>query len=220
MSRSIPMGPPDGLLPWDAPELLDASDPRLDFDPNLERARALLMAYVPPDEAQAAERVKILGFLLEHPDALLRTCLAGHLTAAALLIDAEHRRVLLTHHRKLGRWLQLGGHCDGDGNLAAAALREGIEESGIPDLRIDPRPFDLDVHTIPARPARGTRPQEPEHLHLDVRFLVYAPPGAVPRISDESLELAWVGPGELPRYSDEPSVTRLFRRALGPAESS
>lgn len=209
-----PISAPDGLLPWDDRRLRRADDPALCFDPTLERARGLLLRWVPTDEAQARERVKILGFLLEHPDALHRSCVDGHLTAAAFVIDSDHERALLTHHRKLDRWLQLGGHCDGDGNLAAAALREGTEESGIPDLRIDPRPFDLDVHTIPARPAKGDRAAEPEHLHLDVRFLVYAPPGAEPVVSDESHDLAWVGPSELGDYSTDESVERLFRRAF------
>ena len=197
------------LKAWDDPRLVPVDDPALAFDPDLERARSLLLNWVPPDEEQSRQRVEILGFLLEHPDALHRTCLAGHLTAAAFLVDASHSAALLTHHRKLDRWLQLGGHCDGDGNLAAAALREGVEESGIEELRIDPVPIDLDVHPIPARPG------EPEHLHLDVRFLVYAPAGAQPVVSDESHDLAWVAPTELTRYSTDASVERLFRRAFG-----
>src|SRR5688572_10916647 len=103
----------------------------------------------------------MLSFLQEHPlDAHLRSCAPGHFTASALVVDAPGERGLLTHHKKLDRWLQLGGHCDGDSNFAAVALREAQEESGIEGLSIDPRPLDLDIHTIPARTG------DPEHLHL------------------------------------------------------
>lgn len=210
-------GPPDRLAEYGDPRLWSAGDPRLAETPQLEPARAVLEAFRPPDDHQRGEQERILAFLDQHPDALHRSCLAGHLTAAAVLLDAERERILLTHHRKLERWLQLGGHCDGDGNLAASALREGIEESGIPDLQIDPRPLDLDVHPIPARPARPGRPEEPAHLHLDVRFLVYAPPQARFVVSEESHDLAWVAPADLARYASDRSVTRLFERvfALG-----
>ena len=118
-------------------------------------------------------------------------------------------RALLTYHRKLGRWLQLGGHADGDANLAGVALREAVEESGIADLAIDPAPVDLDIHVIPARPG------EPEHLHLDTRFLVRAGPGAEPRMSSESLDLRWFAPRDLHGVETDDSVRRLFRIAFG-----
>ena len=92
-------------------------DPRLAFVPDLDRARAAIDAYSPRDPQQAEARERMLAFVDEHPDALLRTCLEGHLTASALVIDARGERGLLTLHRKLARWLQVGGHCDGDANL-------------------------------------------------------------------------------------------------------
>jgi len=167
----------------------------------------LLEAYAPSDPAQRAERDKVLAFCAEHADALHRSCLSGHLTASALLVDHAGQRALLTLHRKLGKWLQLGGHCDGDANLAAVALREAAEESGIADLAIDPIPVDLDVHTIPAR--KG----EPKHLHLDTRFLVHAAPGARERASEESLELRWFTRAEAADLETDDSVRRLFRIA-------
>ena len=191
--------------------LFGTTDPALRAAPLLERALSTVRAYAPHDAAQAATRERMLAFAREHPDALHRSCRAGHFTASALVVDAPRRRALLTLHAKLGRWLQLGGHCDGDGNLAAVALREAIEESGIPDLVIDPRPLDLDVHVIPARPG------EPEHLHLDTRFRVVAPPGAVPVASAESHALRWFRPEELrsAAVESDASVARLFRLALG-----
>jgi 8-oxo-dGTP pyrophosphatase MutT (NUDIX family) len=173
----VPVLPPD-------PSRLLALD---DLEPvrELAAARGILVAYDAWSDAQAAERGRMLAFVDEHPDALLRTCTTGHLTAATLLVDAAGERCLLTHHAKLHRWLQFGGHCDGDGNLVHVALREATEESGIEGLVVDPRPIDVDVHAIPARPG------EPEHLHLDTRFLVWAPEGAREVVSAESNALGW-----------------------------
>jgi len=178
--------------------------------PDLSVARALLEAYEARDETQAAFRDEMLAFIDAHPeDAHKRTCLTGHLTAACFLLDHAEERALLTHHAKLERWLQLGGHVDGDANLPAAAWREGTEESGIDGIELDPTPFDLDIHSIPARGA------EPRHLHLDVRFLGRAPHGAVEVLSEESLELGWFRPDELSGLNTDPSVVRLFDLAFG-----
>lgn len=200
-----------GSIPW-----IPAGDSRLEARSELAFAIEGLRAWQAPDPEQAATRDRILGFCAEHPgDAHLRTCLAGHLTGSALLVDAEGTHALLTHHRKLGRWLQLGGHCDGDANLASVALREAQEESGIANLEVHPTPIDLDVHGIPARG------DEPEHWHLDVRFLVRAEPGArqagQEQISEESIDLRWVPLGALgndPEVPVDGSVARLAARAL------
>ena len=189
-------------------EWLLADDPRLARIEDPAHAARLLEAYEARDPDQERTRERMLAFLSERDDALLRSSLTGHLTASALVLDAAGERALLTHHRKLGRWLQLGGHCDGDANLPAVALRECVEESGIADLAIDPVPVDLDVHAIPARPG------EPEHLHLDTRFLVRAPKGAVERTGEESIELAWISPTELGPLDSDDSVRRLFRLAF------
>ena len=183
---------------------LAADDPELAPSTELARARATLAAYEPRDAHQAEQKAFFLAWIDAHPDALHRACLAGHLTASALVLDHAGERALLTLHRKLGRWLQLGGHCDGDGNLAAAALREAIEESGIAALEIDPTPLDLDAHRIPARA------DEPEHWHLDTRFLVRAPEGACELRSDESLDLRWVTAADLAALATDDSVRRLF----------
>jgi 8-oxo-dGTP pyrophosphatase MutT (NUDIX family) len=191
-----------------APRLLRAGDPELEPRPELAFAVGLLSAYDPVDPAQRAERDRMLAFCAEHPDALHRSSLAGHLTASALLLDHAGERALMTLHRKLGKWLQLGGHCDGDANLPAVALREATEESGIADLRVDPRPLAVDVHAIPEY--RGV----PEHLHLDTSFLVRAPQSAAAVRSEESHELAWLTPAEARRLRVEPNVLRLFDAAL------
>lgn len=189
-----------------------ADDRRLAMSDDLALARRTLERFVPRDSAQAAERERMLAFVDAHPsDAHQRSLLVGHLTASALLVDRSRGAALLTHHRKLDRWLQLGGHCDGDANLAGVALRECVEESGIAELSIDPEPLDLDVHTIPARPG------EPEHLHLDTRFVVFAPQGARAVVSNESHALRWVAPRELAELglATDASVRRLFSLVFG-----
>ncbi len=196
--------------PFDLSTLARLGDPWLAPTDDLSRAFHLLDHYEPVDRAQEDFQRRMLDLIERHPqDAHRRTLLEGHLTASALVVDARFERALLTHHRKLGRWLQLGGHCDGDANLAHVALREATEESGIPDLAVLPTPIDLDIHAIPARGS------EPEHFHYDTRFLVVAPPGAIEVLSEESHALRWLASGELASLSADASVRRLFQLVFG-----
>jgi len=176
-------------------------------DADLALARRILHSYAAPDAAQDEVRAQILAFIESHPtNAHQRSCLEGHLTASAPLLDHTGQRVLLTLHKKLGRWLQLGGHCDGDANLPHVALREAQEESGIQEIHIEVEPFDLDIHTIPARR------DVPEHLHLDVRFVAHAAEGCEAILSDESLDLRWFHLDELTKLDVDESLQRMFRR--------
>ncbi len=159
-----------------------------------------------PDETAMVRR--FTDFVASHPDCFERSCVPGHVTGSAWVIDADRSRVLLTHHRKLGRWLQLGGHADGDADVARVALREAHEESGIAGLALgDPRPLDLDAHEIPARAG------EPAHVHYDVRYLVIAPRDAVVTASDESLALCWFALGHPLDVDHDESVARLWRKS-------
>lgn len=124
-------------------------------------------------------------FMLADPDAASRARLHAHLTGSAWLVGIDGVQVLLTHHRKLDRWLQLGGHADGDTDLARVALREAEEESGLADLVVETDIFDLDRHRIPARG------DEAGHWHYDVRYVVRATTSEAFSVSAESKALAW-----------------------------
>jgi len=137
-----------------------------------------------------------------HPDAAVRTCRPGHLTGSALVVDSAGANTLLLLHAKFGRWLQPGGHADGDANLAAVALREATEETGIDGLRIWPRPLHLDIHEVDP-------PGEDAHLHYDVRFLVRAPAGAQPQGNHESRGLRWVPLDGLADFGCDPGLVHL-----------
>ncbi|MGW7438971.1 NUDIX hydrolase [Streptomyces sp. NPDC054849] len=157
-------------------------------------------------EDQPDLRDAYLEHLAAHPDGVYKPCRAGHVTASALVIDPARGRVLLTLHKKLGMWLQMGGHCEpGDDTLVSAALREAREESGIASgLSVLPGgPVRLDRHPIPA----------PCHWHLDVQYAALAPAGAVAEISEESLDLRWFPYEEVAGVADT-SVVRLMEATL------
>src|SRR3954452_25427946 len=169
-----------------------------------------------PSEAGVVDQICTL--VESHADCFHRACRPGHITAAAWILSADRRRVLLTHHRKLNRWLQLGGHADGEWHVEEVALREAREESGLSQLefvRINGvlMPFDLDVHEIPARyDASGTL-LEDAHEHHDIRFLLIASSDTF-QVSDESHDLRWCTPEEVRQLTDEESILRMLQKAL------
>ena len=155
-------------------------------------AVAVVTALVTTTGPEAALRQAYLGFLAARPDAMWRSCVPGHLTASALVLDPTRGQVLLTLHPRAGLWLQLGGHCEaGDLSVLDAAAREAREESGLDTLTLDPTPLGLDVHPITCSLGLPTR-------HFDVRYLALAPAGSVAVRSDESLDLQWFDWDSLP----------------------
>ena len=152
------------------------------------------------------------ALLAEGGGAFLRTRLAGHFTASAFVVSADGRRALLLHHAKLDRWLQPGGHADGEVDLRRVALREAEEETGLATLVVEADVFDLDRHTIPARGA------EPEHQHWDVRYVVRCSGDETPRINRESRAFAWRSIEELAGDGSlDPSIRRMAARWLARA---
>jgi len=180
-------------------------DGRLAPIASLKYASTLIEDYPATGTLQQQFKAQILEMCSFHRCLLDRDCMPGHLTASALVVNEDRSRVMLHHHAKLDRWLQFGGHCDGDANLPAVALRESIEESGVPDLSINPEIIDIDIHTIPQRKT------VPEHLHLDIRFMVMASDHSQPMKSDESLEVCWYDVGDLNKIVLDQSVMRLVR---------
>ncbi|UXA19314.1 NUDIX hydrolase [Mycobacterium sp. SMC-4] len=156
----------------------------------------VLSTWQPAEPALDSTRFAVLAFLDARPDACLRSCVPGHVTASALVLDHTRRHALLTLHPRIGRWLQLGGHCEPeDSTLVAAALREATEESGIVGLTISSMPVSLHVHPVTCSLGVPTR-------HLDVQFVAQAPPGAEFQRSDESLDLRWWPLDDLPDDTD------------------
>lgn len=180
--------------------------------PLIELLERYCAAWPTPAEHALADRFR--EFAAARPDCLLRSCVPGHITASAWILRHDGAAALMTHHRKLGRWLQLGGHVDGEPHAERAALREAQEESGMPRFAFLTGadgvlfPLDLDVHPIPARGA------EPRHDHWDVRFLLRAAPGQELVLSEESNDLRWVPLAQLTAHTDEESVLRLHRKAV------
>lgn len=149
--------------------------------------------------------------LLQHEDAFLRTHLPGHITGSAWIIDKKSGDVLLTHHAKLNRWLQPGGHADGDENVIGVATREAEEETGLKQLVLaSDNIFDIDIHTIPARG------DMPEHLHYDIRYLFYADKDLPLVITEESHDLRWLPVAGMPRIcQSNDSMMRMAHKAIG-----
>lgn len=150
---------------------------------------------------------RLRAFVETHADCFERSLLTGHITASAWILDLDRRYTLLTHHGKLDKWLQLGGHTDGDADVLGSALREAREESGLAEVSaISTEIFDVDIHRIPARKS------EPEHFHYDVRFLLEADRAAPLAISSESKDLRWVPLCDVDQLTQEESVLRMLRK--------
>ncbi|MEV6893306.1 NUDIX hydrolase [Kribbella sp. NPDC051137] len=170
-------------------------------------AVAVLAGWSAPDSEQEELQRHYMRHLREHADGMWRTCRPEHVTASALVVDATGEKTLLTLHKTVGRWLQLGGHCEpGDTTLAGAALREATEESGLTGLTVSPQPLQLSRHLLEAGGCAGA-------YHLDVQFLVTATTNTQYVVSDESDDLAWYPLDALPPDTDA-SVQALAARAL------
>lgn len=156
---------------------------------------------------EQACRQQMIALLDSCADCFRRDTFPAHFTGSAFVVSSDGVRGLLHHHRKLDRWLQFGGHCDGEEDVLSVARREAYEESGISGLIVaSARPFDLDIHEIPALG------NEPTHFHYDVRYVLIAPENAELRASPESKELRWFTGEEMKEWSLEPGLLRLIER--------
>ena len=169
----------------------------------------LLQRYVSSYSEEKVYKRQILEFIEEHPDCFERSLEIGHITASSWLLSKDGTQALMLHHKKLHKWLQLGGHCDGDSNVLAVAIKEAQEESGIQDIRaISGDLFDIDIHLIPKNSKTG----EKAHYHYDVRFLLQVQSDETVIQNAESNELRWVTKDIHQLPTQEYSILRMMQK--------
>jgi 8-oxo-dGTP pyrophosphatase MutT (NUDIX family) len=176
-----------------------------------EKVQQQIIAFAEATPSRKEEARRIVELIAFAPRAAYRdNFYPGHLTGSAWVVDPASGKVLLLHHAKLGRWLQPGGHADGEYDLAAVALREAREESGLSSLALySDNIFDIDIHSIPARA------HEPAHLHFDVRYVIRADSTEAPCINHESHNVAWIEVANIEQLTSDRSVLRMAQIWLG-----
>ena len=153
-------------------------------------------------------RVRILEFVQAFPDCFRRSLAVGHVTGSAWVVNPERTHTLLVHHRRLGKWLQPGGHAEDDSDALAVAVREAEEETGLRVRPVSAAIFDVDAHEIPARK------KEPAHVHYDVRYMVEADMTSRVVVSPESRAVEWVRLNQVAAMNTDESVLRMVRKTL------
>ncbi|GAB3508266.1 NUDIX hydrolase [Emticicia fontis] len=167
----------------------------------------LLNKHIGIDSNEQSMTQKTIDFVNTYTNCFDRELLIGHITGSAWILDNSGQFVLMMHHRKLNRWFQPGGHCDGDSDVFAVALKEALEETGVSDIQVvNESIFDLDIHTIPER--KGI----PEHFHYDIRFMFKANKDLPLLINEESNDLAWIELAKVKELNSEESMIRMVRK--------
>ncbi|GAB2797365.1 NUDIX hydrolase [Rhabdobacter roseus] len=167
----------------------------------------LLDRYEPWDLNEARMYLATKEFVRAQPRCFERSLAEGHVTGSAWIVSPDRTQVLLMHHRKLDRWFQPGGHCDGDSDVRRVALKEAEEETGVQNPRVvGDGIFDVDVHLIPANA------KEAAHYHYDIRFLLEVDPKVPVVQNPEAKEVRWVPLAEVARYNDSESILRMARK--------
>ncbi|GGM80437.1 NUDIX hydrolase [Dyadobacter beijingensis] len=168
---------------------------------------ALLAAYEPEPGLEAEMHDDTVDFVKQHPDCFERSLLKGHITASGWVLSPDKDTVLLMHHRKLDRWFQPGGHCDGDPDVRTVAMKEVMEETGIADLQaLQKGIFDVDVHLIPENK------DIPAHYHYDIRFAFKAAEGQEIVLNSESKDVQWIPVAQVQDANNSESIMRMVRK--------
>lgn len=188
---------------------------------NIAAIVALLEQHPCADEKERADVERIIQLCRLHPNITSPLCEVGHITGSALVVHPPSKRILLNHHLKFDRWMQFGGHMDNDLAPHITALREAREETGLSDVWIvdgphlaTPRPFDVDIHLVPRRGER------PEHLHLDLRYLIATRQPDAAQATEESNAIRWFGYDDLDALGLEPGVWRMIHKAQAVLEET
>ncbi len=165
--------------------------------------------YQPSTQEETLFKGQMIDFVQENIACFERSLLIGHITGSAWIVDKSRQFTLLTHHRKLDKWFQTGGHCDGDSDVLNVAMKEALEETGLSNIQtISCNIFDIDIHEIPER--KGV----PKHLHYDVRFLLEADMNEPLIISSESSDLAWVELTNVVKLNNSESIMRMVFKTI------
>jgi 8-oxo-dGTP pyrophosphatase MutT (NUDIX family) len=166
----------------------------------------IVQQYAQQYPQEHAKLKQFTEFVNQYSDAFERTQTVGHITASAMLLSPESDQCLLMHHRKLDKWLQPGGHADGDKDTFRVAQKEVYEETGICQfMKADAHVLDIDIHEIPARP------QEPKHKHYDICYLMQSTCLEFVQ-NEESLQLKWVDLDEVLNFNNEPRYQRIMTK--------
>lgn len=169
----------------------------------------LLLVYNTDDQPENEMLRDTIGFIRRHPDCFERSLQEGHVTGSAWIINKEGTHNLMMHHKKLNKWFQPGGHCDGDPHVLAVAAREAFEETGIRVRALSTAVFDVDHHVIPERK------EAPEHIHYDIRFLFEADKTVDELPSNsEANAVRWIPLQKVKEYNNTPSIMRLVKKCL------
>ena len=175
--------------------------------------RNSLLSLLDSYSTQDIEELKMVEetrkFIVANSDCFERSLLTGHVTASGWIVSENKREVLLMHHRKLDRWFQPGGHCDGDPDVLLVAKKEVEEETGVKDPKLlSEGIFDVDIHLIPANA------KDPAHDHYDIRFLFEADKNMELVINMESKDVRWIPIQEIAKLNDSESIMRMVRKTI------